>query len=98
MAAAGFARSTIRISGASLAFFASSPGVRRSFCRDCGTSIYYENDRWPEDFHVMIGALDEPRSLTPTFHIFFEDRLPWIVLGDGLIRFRTTPSKGETMN
>lgn len=94
LAAAGFSRARVRLGGETLARFASSPGVLRSFCSTCGTSLSYESERWPEDIHLMVGAFDEPERLTPQFHIFFDDRLPWEEAVDALPKFRTTPSAG----
>lgn len=98
MAAAGFSRSEVQVDGASLVAFASSPGVRRSFCNRCGTSICYESDQWPEDIHLMVGAFDEAHQMNPNFHIFAEDRLSWLRLCDGLPHYRTTPSNGKRMD
>jgi hypothetical protein len=96
-AAAGFARSRVKLEGATLAKYCSSAGVLRGFCRACGTSLSYENERWPDDIHLFAGAFDAPERLQPQFHIFAADRLPWLHLADGLPRFRTTPSAGEVM-
>jgi hypothetical protein len=87
----------VRIEGDSLHYFASSSGVRRGFCAACGTSLCYENERWPDDLHLMLGALEEPNGLAPQFHIFTEQRLKWLCLADPLPRYRTTPSAGELM-
>jgi hypothetical protein len=92
IAAAGFARSAVEIAGESLRYIASSPGVRRSFCFRCGTSLSYENERWPADIHLMVGAFDDPKPLAPAFHIFAREQLPWLHLTDALPRYPTTPS------
>lgn len=95
IAAAGFPRSAIAVERGSLSYYASSPGVRRGFCANCGTALSYENERWREDIHLMIGAFDEPALLKPQFHIFAEEQIPWLKFADGLPRYRTTPSAGE---
>ena len=92
VAAAGFARTAVRISGVTLQSFKSSAGVRRSFCSRCGSSIAYENRRWPADLHLMLGAFDEPERLAPDFHIFATEQLQWLRLADDLPRHPTTPS------
>jgi hypothetical protein len=94
VAVAGFTRDSVRIAGPSLAGFASSPGVVRSFCAACGTSLSYQNARWPDDIHLMVGSFDEPQTLQPQFHIFFDERLPWVCTSDNLPRYRSTPSEG----
>ena len=92
--AAGFARDRVVIEGPTLAEHASSPGVVRSFCSTCGTSLSYRSTRWPEDVHLMVGALDEPEKLPPQFHIFFDERLPWSAPADDLPKYRSTPGEG----
>ena len=94
VAAAGFARDRVVIEGPTLAEYASSPGVARSFCSACGTSLSYRSTRWPEDIHLMVGALDEPEKLPPQFHIFFDERLTWSAPSDDLPKYRSTPSDG----
>ncbi len=90
----GFERSRVTLSGP-ISRFTSSPGVSRGFCAGCGTSISYENVRWPGDIHLMMGAFDAPERLAPAFHIFAGEHLPWLRLADDLPRYRTTPSAGE---
>ncbi len=46
----------------------------------------------------MIGAFDKPETLKPAFHIFAQERLSWLHIGDDLPRYRTTPSAGELMD
>ncbi len=92
--AAGFARDRVSINGPTLASFASSPGVVRSHCSACGTSLSYQSTRWPEEIHLMIGVLDHPEKLRPQFHIFFDERLPWATPTDDLPKYRTTPGEG----
>ena len=97
MAAAGFPRQAVSIERGQMSYYASSPGVRRGFCSTCGTALSYENERWPGDIHLMIGAFERPDALQPQFHIFAEDRLPWLKLADGLPQYWTTPREGRLM-
>ena len=70
--------------------FASSPGVTRSFCADCGTPLIYEGARWPGEKHVLVGTLDRPQDLAPLAHVYMSEALPWVHLADNLPRFATT--------
>ena len=97
MAAAGFPRDAVKVERGQISYYASSPGVRRGFCGTCGTALSYENERWPADIHLMVGALERPELLPPQFHIFAEEQLAWLHLADGLPRYRTTPSDGRLM-
>lgn len=97
-AAAGFPKSIVAFTGKAPSIYASSPGVLRSFCAICGTSLAYQNEQWPEDIHLFVGAFDQPEKLNPNFHIFANDRVSWLRLSDDLPRYKTTPSAGYLVN
>jgi hypothetical protein len=65
----------------------SSPGVERSFCSRCGTSLtYVAEEGWPGEIGVLAATLDDPSVATPTAHVYVEHQLPWVKLADGLPR------------
>jgi N-acetylglutamate synthase-like GNAT family acetyltransferase len=78
-----------RWTGGTPACFASSPGVRRHFCPHCGTPMAYASDRWPGEIHFHAGTLDDPAAFQPTAHDMAHERLPWVMLNDGLPRHHT---------
>lgn len=80
---AGFETSKVRFTGTPLAFYESSPGVRRGFCGRCGSTLTYEGDRWPGEVHLHVGAFDDPGSLAPTGQAFVEERISWVDLPTG---------------
>jgi len=98
VAAVGFPRTAVTFIGKGPSTYASSPGVLRAFCSKCGTSIAYQSSSWPKDTHLMSGAFDDPSVLEPEFHIFAEERLPWLRLSEELPRFKTTPSAGNLVS
>lgn len=62
----------IEISGP-VAWYASSPGVRRGFCPRCGSSLFWQR----EGTGIMdfaLGALDGPTGMVLGRHIFTEDK------------------------
>ncbi len=73
--------------------FASSPGVARGFCAACGTPLTYESDRFPGETHFYISTLDDPQSLKPAFHVFYEERLHWLEIADDLPRHATVTGR-----
>ena len=75
----------------------SSPGVTRSFCGKCGTSLTYEGERWPGELHILAATLDDPGLITPQAHVYVGQKLPWVHLSDGLPRFRTLPREGPPL-
>lgn len=66
--------------------YESAPGVRRSFCGDCGTPLFYEDERLPGEVYVHIGVFDAPESFEPQAHSWFSRKLPWLNLRDDLPR------------
>ena len=57
------------------ATFRSSSVVVRGFCKECGTPLtfQYEDDAtW-----VMIGTLDDPAAVVPTFQCGIEGEIAW---------------------
>jgi hypothetical protein len=61
----------------------SSPGTRRSFCRHCGTKLFFESSRWAGETHVTLAAFDDPVDRAPDGHAFFEEHVRWIPWPDG---------------
>ncbi len=41
---------------------------------------------WP-----FIGTLDHPEAITPEFHMFTEEQIPWLKVDDGLPRHSKFP-------
>lgn len=68
--------------------YESSPGVRRSFCGDCGTSISYEDDRLPGEVYIHVGIFDDPAAFGPTVHSWYSQRLESMNISDDLPRHR----------
>lgn len=75
---AGFEAAQVRFTGKALAYFESSPGVRRGFCGHCGSTLTYEGDRWPGEIHLHVGAFDDAETLAPAGHAFESERLSWL--------------------
>ncbi len=65
--------------------YESSPGVTRSFCGECGASLFYEDRRLPGEIYVAVGAFDEPERFEPDVHSWASQRLPWLDIEDGLL-------------
>lgn len=68
---------------------ASSPGIQRGFCPDCGTPLLYRQNALDE-VDITICSLDDPAALPPADHSHADARLPWVHLEDGLPRFART--------
>ena len=77
-----FARAAYVVTKGEITEFASSPGAQRRFCASCGSTLTCESDRLPTETLFHVGAIDQAARLRPTRHIFPEERLPWLHLGD----------------
>ena len=64
--------------------FRSSPGVRREFCKRCGTPLTYRSERRADEVDIGVATLDAPGTVAPADHIWMEDALPWDRPGDAL--------------
>lgn len=76
--------------------FASSPGIDRPFCAQCGTRIGYSDADLPGRLYLHIGVLDHPERFRPQWHAFDAQRLDWLTIADGLPRFDGFSVKRET--
>ena len=76
--------------------FASSPGVARTFCEDCGTPISYEAE-WNGDVVIgfFIGTMDEPNRFPAQKHVAHAERVSWFDASDKLPRFLGFPRKDQ---
>jgi len=59
--------------------------AERSFCKDCGSSLWVWDPRWPEQVHPFASAVDtqlpEPSEKT---HIMLEYKADWVEVQKGL--------------
>lgn len=79
-----FASSQVTFSGSTPAEHTPSPGVRRGFCPQCGTSLSFTADYLPGMVDLTLGSLDEPERIAPQFHYWTSQRLPWMAAQDAL--------------
>lgn len=82
----GVNRSVFRFTGSPPAVYPSSPGVRRLFCRRCGSPMAYETDRRPDEIDLHAATLDDPETYRPEAHVHVAERLSWFDLHDTLPR------------
>lgn len=70
--------------------YESSPGVFRSFCKVCGSSLFFDAQAEPNQRYVGLGTLDHFET-PPKMHIFVASRAPWYELKDDLPQVDTYP-------
>lgn len=97
MAWAGFSRDAVTITHGEPAAYESSPGVIRTFCGNCGTSLTLGDERCASEIFVATAAFEHPGAtdaITPDVHIWRSERLPWVETSDDLPRYRGFVSEG----
>jgi hypothetical protein len=72
--------------------FASSPGVTRTFCGRCGTSLTYQG-RNAELVDVTTATLDDPAAFAPTAD--GPGRPPWMAAPEVETKMRAAKQRGE---
>ena len=69
-----------------LTVYASSEHGTRAFCRRCGSSLFCESAKHPEQVDIplanMHGAIDRP----PQLHVYFDSKAGWVEIDDDLPR------------
>ena len=77
-------REDLTINGeAALSDYASSPGVRRRFCRHCGSPLFWDNSE-KETVSIWAGTMETPTGLALEMHIFAADKGDYYEIADGL--------------
>jgi hypothetical protein len=85
----GFTEKTFRYTRGQPKTFESSPQTWRSFCADCGTPLTYHADWDKAGIHVYLGALDNPDTFPPRFHVNCAEKIAWFETTDDLKRHRS---------
>ena len=69
--------------------YASSEGVGRGFCGDCGTTLTWEGDG--EELGLLVeihmGTLDDPNVHAPKCHVHHDERIAWFDAAGSLPRY-----------
>jgi len=73
---ANIAREDFEITRGEPSWFRSSDLVRRGFCRNCGTPLFYDMPH--ESFlNIALGSLDDPEDVQPVYQSGIESRMLW---------------------
>jgi len=80
---ARFRREQITFNGTATAWKRTSESgntLTCNFCPTCGSTIYFENEAFPEIVAVAIGNFADPNFPAPTISVWEETRHPWVSL------------------
>ena len=72
---------------AQLNWFESTPGARRGFCRNCGSTLFFQAQRWPGEMHISRAAIPGPIDRKPAGHFWYDRRIDWMDYKDDLPHF-----------
>lgn len=70
--------------GEPLRYYASSPGVSRSFCSACGSPMSYETEDRPGQIDFYVAALGEGSVVDVDAHWYWNERVTWLNCVDDL--------------
>lgn len=73
---------TLRIEGP-VAWYHSSPELRRGFCAQCGTTLFSERAS-VNAIGITTGSLDDPDRFPVSEHIWVSSKQAWLTLADDL--------------
>ncbi|HIP78351.1 MAG TPA: GFA family protein [Kiloniellaceae bacterium] len=91
----GYWTDQVRFTRGAPKIFSKTPGVERSFCADCGTSIGYSDAGLADEIHLCIGFMDHPERFPPQAHSFWRLKLPWVEMADALPRLDATSRRRD---
>lgn len=73
---------------ASIARYASSPGIFRCFCPTCGSPVPVVED---DEVTLPAGGIEGDPGVRPSLHIFTADKAAWYEIADALPQHRAFP-------
>ena len=94
MAWAGFKRGEFSFLSGDPTVYEPAPGVRRTFCGRCGTSLTLADERFASEIYVALASFDDAESPVPELHIWRSQRLSWLETTDDLPRYTQFKSDG----
>ena len=74
-----------------LGTYASSPGFKRQFCRQCGSHLIVLGAWNPTGITIVLAALDDVSGLKPSCHIFTGSKAAWHEITDSLPQYEEWP-------
>ena len=86
-------RSALTITGEDqLGWYRSSEKVKRGFCRNCGSPLFWDA-AGRQNISISMGAFEQPTKTRMEKHIFVPDKGDYYEIADGLPRFGRSPEE-----
>lgn len=85
----GFLKEQFRITAGeqALGHYVSETNATRSFCKVCGTPMFFESPRWPGEVHIAYALLDAVIDEQPQGHAYADRSPDWCPILDELPRY-----------
>ncbi len=78
---------SIKMGQESIAYYETSPGKKRHFCKVCASPIFSSNQEVPDKLRLRLGILDSDIEERPGSHNFVSSRANWDDLDADLPRY-----------
>lgn len=65
----------------------SSDHGRRAFCNACGSQLFFESTRWPDQIDIARALVDGPIDREPSAHVHLSSKVDWVEIDDALGRY-----------
>ena len=69
-----------------LRWYESTPGAQRGFCRQCGSTLFFQSERWPGEMHIVRSNFDGEIDIEPQVHASWETHAGWLDNSDSIPR------------
>ncbi len=67
-----------------VAWFDSSESAKRGHCIHCGTPLFFEGEKWPDEIHITRESTDSDILQRPQLHVFFDRKVDYLKIEDDL--------------
>lgn len=83
---AGFDADQVQVDEGSgqLAWYESSPGAQRGFCKRCGSTMFFVSERWAGELHITLANFNEALDRRPAANAFFDAHVDWMPIDRSL--------------
>ncbi|MFI4974652.1 MAG: GFA family protein [Caulobacterales bacterium] len=68
-----------------------SAGASRSFCKKCGTPLFYERARAPQMVNIPRALFETRTGREPRYHMFLHEAADWTYMGEPLAPLKGYP-------
>ena len=90
-----FSLEDVRCDRSKVGVYASSEGVRRSFCKVCGTTLFFEADFIPGLIDITTESFDDPNEVMPQAQIWTKHETKCIQDLNEMSRFEELPPQDQ---